>query len=132
MEDRDSPSMPSSLIQTLLEDTLSNAILIHDACGSADTAVTRSLKNNKSVTELIAACGFEAATPSPSPNSFARALIDTLRLLSKGRKPFSVSGLFNQVVARLRNDPSRSKRITPVHCILTSEESRRLLIINYY
>ncbi|TVY71326.1 hypothetical protein LSUE1_G005950 [Lachnellula suecica] len=128
--EHDSPQMPASLIQTLLEETPSDAILLHDSCESADIAVTKATNNNKSVTELIAACGFQTTAPF-GPGSFTNALIATLRLLSRSKEPFSVSDLFNCVLAQLRWAPNRREEAmtTPVHCTLTSDRSGRRIML---
>ncbi|TVY71327.1 hypothetical protein LSUE1_G005951 [Lachnellula suecica] len=106
--------MSSGFVQELLEETHSDALLLHDACRSADTAVSNlPEKSKKSITELIAACGFQTTAPGVGENSFTHALTEILPFMSKTRKPFSVSELFSRVVSRLRDSPDRADKATP-------------------
>ena len=102
--------------------------MLHDACSSADTAVTR-LNPFHGVTELIAACGFESTAPGPGPNSFTAALTTCLLNFYASEIPFSVSELFSKVLARLRNTGIRNNTATPVHSTLNSDKSGRRILL---
>jgi hypothetical protein len=118
--------MPSSSIQILFEEAESDCLLFHDACFSADTAMTLG-STEGSVTELIAACGFETTTPGVGHNSFSYALIRELS--SAAEKSISVSELYNRILSRLRNTPDRQQNATPIHCTLTSDGDRRSIML---
>lgn len=75
-EGHDSPELNSTCIQTYFEDSPSDAILLHDACFSADTRMTRRVENTSyrhGVTELIAASGFGETTPGMDTLRFSRS-----------------------------------------------------------
>lgn len=63
-----SPTMPTGCIQTLLEESRSDAILIYDSCCSADTAMIESTLNG--ITELMTACRFQTTAPGVGPTLF--------------------------------------------------------------
>jgi hypothetical protein len=71
-----SPTMPTGGIQTLLEESRSDAILIYDSCCSADTAMIESTLNG--ITELMAACWFQTTAPGVGPTLFFYTCLDTL------------------------------------------------------
>ncbi|KAF5867726.1 putative tyrosine-protein phosphatase non-receptor type 6 protein [Botrytis fragariae] len=120
------PRMPSSGIQTLLEESKSDALLLYDTCHSANTAI--SLNHSAgSVTELIAACGFETTTRS-GDNSFTSALIQELYPAAT-QGAVSVSELYNRVLTRQRNSPNRKKNATPVRCTLASDGYRTSIML---
>ncbi|KAF7860858.1 hypothetical protein EAF04_008376 [Stromatinia cepivora] len=125
--ERESPCMPSSGIQTLLEESESDAILFYDTCHSADTAMTLS-PSAGSVTELIAACGFQTTAPGVGNNSFTSALIRELSSAAP-QEALSVSELYNRVLARLRNTRNREKNTTPIHCTLISDGDRTSIML---
>ncbi|CAD6447622.1 55c48d53-231d-43c0-bde6-c855ffc47b51 [Sclerotinia trifoliorum] len=112
--EKELPCMPSSGIQTLLGESESDAILFYDTCHSADTAMTFS-PSAGSVTELIAACGFQTTAPGAGNNTFTPALIRELSSAA-AQEALSVSGLYNRVLARLRNTRKRDRNTTPIHC----------------
>ncbi|ESZ89767.1 hypothetical protein SBOR_9850 [Sclerotinia borealis F-4128] len=120
------PCMPSSGIQTLLEESRSDAILFYDACYFADTAMTLS-PSAGSVTELIASCGFQTTAPA-GDNSFTCALIRELSLAAT-QEAISVSELYNRILARLRNSRNRQNNTTPVHCTLISDGDRTSIML---
>ncbi|KAJ8061374.1 hypothetical protein OCU04_010430 [Sclerotinia nivalis] len=123
----ESPCMPSSSIQTLLEESESDAILFYDTCHSADTAMTLS-PSAGSVAELIAACGFQTTAPGVGNNSFTSALIRELSSAAS-QEALSVSELYNRVLARLRNTRNRERNTTPIHCTLISDGDRTSIIL---
>ncbi|TGO41180.1 hypothetical protein BHYA_0025g00300 [Botrytis hyacinthi] len=120
------PRMPSNGIQTLLEESKSDALLFYDTCHSANTAISLNPPAG-SVTELIAACGFETFTRTGN-NSFTSVL--TRELSSAATQgAVSVSGLYNRVLARLRNHRDRKTNATPVRCTLVSDDDRTSIIL---
>jgi hypothetical protein len=119
--------MPSSGVQTLLEESRSDAILLYDSCRCADTAITKSTLHG--ITELIAACGFQTTAPGVGTTSFTHALTYVLRLSTMAGSRFSVSELFARVLAQLRNARGRTNQTTPVHATLTCEDSGRKIML---
>jgi hypothetical protein len=122
----DSPSMPTGFVQTLLEESRSDALLLYDSCCSADTAMTKTSVHG--ITELIAACGFESSTYT-GPTSFTNALSEYLRTAYFAGRQFSVSELYSQILSKLRNAPGRTMEVTPVHCTLKSEKIGRHIML---
>lgn len=112
----------------MLEDSHSDVVLLHDACSSADTAVTK-ISPFCGVTELIAACGFESTAPGPCTTSFAAGLIDCLVEKFISGAAFSVSELFSKLLARLRTNRIQDVTATPVHSTLTSDKSGRRILL---
>ncbi|KAF7853121.1 uncharacterized protein EAF02_012064 [Botrytis sinoallii] len=118
--------MPSNGIQTLLEESKSDTLLLYDACHSANTAISLDPPAG-SVTELIAACGFEAIART-GENSFTSVF--TRELSSAATQgAVSVSRLYNRVLARLRNNRDRKTNATPVRCTLVSDDDRTSIIL---
>ncbi|TGO60848.1 hypothetical protein BCON_0032g00430 [Botryotinia convoluta] len=115
------PRMPSNSIQTLLEESKSDALLLYDTCHSASTAISLNPPAG-SVTELIAACGFETITRTGN-NSFTSAFIRELSSAAT-QGAVSVSELYNRVLTRQRNSPNRKRNATPVRCTLVSDGDR--------
>jgi len=121
--------MPSHGIQSLLEECRSDAVLCYDACHSAETSVTKSTTTHRGVTELIAACGFQATAPGVSVHSFAHTLTQELCSASKTGVHFSVPYLFSQVLSRLRNSSRWEEKATPVHTNLVCERGGREIML---
>jgi hypothetical protein len=109
---------------------------LYDCCNSAPAPVCGSRPGKGGVTEVIAACGFEATAPEVDEHSFTRALIHTLIVLSK-ETPFSVAQLHAQTLNKLRCwSPSLEKRSggeyayerqprrTPIYSILSETNPR--------
>jgi hypothetical protein len=122
-------------IQHALEEAESDVLLLFDCCasGTANTDVGRG------VTELIAACGFNASANPVGPDSFTRALITELHLLSR-TPSFTVGSLYNKVLCRVQNWMPSGKEMQrpPLHVVLTQcktlprsiQLSRRPLLLN--
>jgi hypothetical protein len=73
-------------IQTILEESRPDALLVYDACQSADTAWTkRSL--HRGITELISSCGFESKAPGVGKVSFTNTFTDVLLYASLQHEP---------------------------------------------
>lgn len=144
-----SSTLPSSGIQSLLEEAGCDALLLYDSCHSADTAITPA-HSSRDVTEVIAACGFESITPEVGEHSFTNALINVLVVSSEG-PAFSIAELHGRVLAELKRGwtaaPKRDgygmfiqnhfgqlvmepeRTTAPVYCNLTHERSRRNIIL---
>lgn len=142
-------TVPSSGIQTLLEEADSDALLLYDCCHSAAITTTGYFKGNKGVKEIISACGYETIAPEVDEHSFTNALIETLALVSKGA-PFSVGELHSRVLSRLKcwtasllydEDgkvlktlegnlvSERQPRRTPIYSILRESTPRRSIVL---
>lgn len=124
--------MPSSLvdcfprwsaIQTLLERSKSDVLILLDCCAGAASAT---FPNGKSITETISASSWDAIAPDPGRYSFTNALIE---VLAEWRfKAFSAAMLHAEVLARLKhprpiliNGKRFEARATPVHFMMTSD-----------
>lgn len=118
-----SPSLQWSAIQTLLERSISDVLILLDCCAGAASAT---FPNGKSITETISASSWDAIAPDPGRYSFTNALIEVLgewRL-----KTFSAAMLHAEVLARLKhprpiriNGKRFEARSTPVHFMMTSD-----------
>lgn len=118
-----SPSLQWSAIQTLLERSVSDVLILLDCCAGAASAT---FPNGKSITETISASSWDAIAPDPGRYSFTNALIEVLgewRL-----KTFSAAMLHAEVLARLKhprpiriNGKRFEARSTPVHFMMTSD-----------
>jgi hypothetical protein len=118
-----SPSLQWSAIQTLLERSISDVLILLDCCAGAASAT---FPNGKSTTETISASSWDAIAPDPGRYSFTNALIEVLgewRL-----KTFSAAMLHAEVLARLKhprpiriNGKRFEARSTPVHFMMTSD-----------
>ena len=117
-----SPWLQWSAIQTLLERSLSDTLILLDCCAGAASAT---FPNGKSITETISASSWDAIAPDPGRYSFTNALIEVLgewRL-----RTFSAAMLHAEVLARLKhprpitiNGKLFEARSTPVHFMMTS------------
>ena len=124
----DSPEVQWYGLQTMLEQAKSDVLILLDCCAAASSATG----SGNGITEIIAACGFEAWAPGVGQHSFTRSLIDELRYLH-GTAPFSTSLLHNKVLSRVkywkpRFDPSgshREMRKTPIYIVLSNESRPR-------
>ncbi|KAI3397019.1 hypothetical protein diail_11346 [Diaporthe ilicicola] len=118
-----SPSLQWSAIQTLLERSISDVLILLDCCAGAASAT---FPNGKSITETISASSWDAIAPDPGRYSFTNALIEVLgewRL-----KTFSAAMLHAEVLARLKhprpiriNGKRFEARSTPVHFMMTAD-----------
>ncbi|KAF3770239.1 hypothetical protein M406DRAFT_335948 [Cryphonectria parasitica EP155] len=118
-----SPSLQWSAIQTLLERSVSDVLVLLDCCAGAASAT---FPNGKSITETISASSWDAIAPDPGRYSFTNALIEVLgewRL-----KTFSAAMLHAEILARLKhprpiliNGKRFEARSTPVHFMMTSD-----------
>jgi hypothetical protein len=126
--DDNSTEMPVGGIQTILEESCSDALLVYDSCHSADTAWTKT-SLHRGITELIIACGFESKAPGVGKTSFMHTFTDVLFYASLQQEPLSISELYGWCLSRLRNARNRIDQTTPFHCTLNSENSGRCIIL---
>ena len=126
----DSPEIQWYGLQTMLEQAKSDTLILLDCCAAASSATG----SGNGITEIIAACGFEAWAPDVGEHSFTRSLIDELRYLSR-TGPFSTSMLHNKVLSRVkywkpRYAPSASHREiemrrAPIYIVVSNEKRPR-------
>ena len=113
----------------MLEQAKSDVLILLDCCAAASSATG----NGSGITEIIAACGFEAWAPGVGQHSFTRSLIDELKYLQHRNFPFSTSLLHNKVLARVkywkpRYDElarHREMRKTPIYIVISNETRPR-------
>ncbi|KAI1105936.1 hypothetical protein F4804DRAFT_90702 [Jackrogersella minutella] len=118
----DSPWLQWSAIQTLLERSLSDVLILLDCCAGAASAT---FPNGNSITETISASSWDAIAPDPGRYSFTNTLIEVLQEWK--RRVFSAAMLHAEVLARLKhprpemlNGKHFEARATPVHFMMTA------------
>jgi hypothetical protein len=92
--------VPSSGIQSKLEQADSDVILILDCCFSATTPIT-GFQQNWKVMESVTACGYETTAAEADQHSFTKALTHVLAMASKG-PPFTIGELHGRILSRLK------------------------------
>jgi len=117
-----SPWLQWSAIQTLLERSPSDVLILLDCCAGAASAT---FPTGQSITETISASTWDAIAPDPGRYSFTNALIEVLQ--EWRHKTFSAAMLHAEVLARLKhprpiliNGKHFEARSTPVHFMMTS------------
>jgi hypothetical protein len=113
-------------IQNTLEEAQSDVLILLDCCASG----TANTDDGRGTTELIAACGFDAAANPVGAHSFTKALITELIDLSHD-PCFTVSILYNNILSRLLNwmpDGPGSGRKSPLYVPLTQDPDLPRLI----
>ncbi|KAM7223589.1 hypothetical protein V8F06_001063 [Rhypophila decipiens] len=117
-----SPWLQWSAIQTLLERSISDALILLDCCAGAASAT---FPTGQSITETISASSWDAIAPNPGRYSFTNALIEVLQ--EWRLRTFSAAMLHAEVLARLKhprpiliNGKHFEARTTPVHFMMTS------------
>ncbi|KAK0710922.1 hypothetical protein B0H67DRAFT_268862 [Lasiosphaeris hirsuta] len=117
-----SPWLQWSAIQTLLERSPSDVLILLDCCAGAASAT---FPTGKSITETISASSWDAIAPDPGRYSFTNALIEVLQEWRP--RTFSAAMLHAEVLARLKhprpiliNGKHFEARSTPVHFMMTS------------
>lgn len=117
-----SPWLQWSAIQTLLERSISDVLILLDCCAGAASA---SFPTGQSITETISASSWDAIAPDPGRYSFTNALIEVLQ--EWRQRTFSAAMLHAEVLARLKhprpiliNGKHFEARSTPVHFMMTS------------
>ena len=133
----DSPTVQWVGIQNMLEQAISDVLILLDCCAAA----TASADLGSGVTEVIAACGFDTSAPGVCEHSFTRSLIEELRYSCK-RSPLSAAMLHMKVLSRMKywkptfvetkaGEPAfHERRKTPVHTILTNEGKPRSIVLS--
>ena len=124
----DSPTVQWSALQTMFEQAASDVVLLLDCCAAASSTG----EAGGSLTELIAACGFENAAPGVGEHSFTRSLIEELRGWNHHHFTMSVAKLHSEVLARIKHWKPRyssngycERRNTPVYILLANEGKPR-------
>ncbi|KAL9628521.1 MAG: hypothetical protein Q9204_005837 [Flavoplaca sp. TL-2023a] len=120
-----------SSIQTMLEEAECDVLVLLDCCAAASSGGN----HGKGVTELIAACGFEAFAPGVGEHSFTRSLIEELKYLNKQCDAITTALLHNKVLARIKKswnprystDGSQEQRRTPIHIHLSDHKQQRCI-----
>lgn len=117
-----SPWLQWSAIQTLLERSVSDVLILLDCCAGAASAT---FSTSQSITETISASSWDAIAPDPGRYSFTNALIEVLQEWSA--RTFSAAMLHAEILARLKhprpiliNGKHFEARATPVHFMMTS------------
>ncbi|KAI1816754.1 hypothetical protein GGS20DRAFT_536084 [Poronia punctata] len=117
-----SPTLQWSAIQTLLETSRSDSLILLDCCAGAASAT---FPRGRSITETVSASGWDAIAPDPGRYSFTSTLLEVLQ--EWRHKTFSVAMLHAEVLARLkhprperRNGAPFETRTTPVHFMMTA------------
>ncbi|KHO00782.1 tyrosine-protein phosphatase non-receptor type 6 [Metarhizium album ARSEF 1941] len=118
----ESPWLQWSAIQTLLERSKSDVLILLDCCAGAASAT---FPNGNSITETISASSWDAIAPDPGRYSFTNALIEVLQ--EWRLRSFSAAMLHAEVLARLKhprpitiNGKHFEARSTPVHFMMTA------------
>ena len=117
-------------VQTLFEQADSDILLLLDCCAAASGALTEA--SSTSVTETIAACGFETWAPQPGRHSFTNTLIAVLDDWCD-RPAFTAAMLHCEILNRLRHEkPERYRntktfefRKSPIHVLSTNDPKAR-------
>ncbi|KAL2270430.1 hypothetical protein VTJ83DRAFT_2614 [Remersonia thermophila] len=117
-----SPWLQWSAIQTLLERSISDVLILLDCCAGAASAT---FATGRSITETISASSWDAIAPDPGRYSFTNALIEVL--MEWRQRTFSAAMLHAEILARLKhprpiliNGKHFEARTTPVHFMMTS------------
>ncbi|KAL6877983.1 hypothetical protein HDV57DRAFT_499646 [Trichoderma longibrachiatum] len=120
--EHDSPWLQWSAIQTLLERSKSDVLILLDCCAGAASAT---FPTSNSITETISASSWDAIAPDPGRYSFTNALIEVLQ--EWRHRVFSAAMLHAEVLARLKhprpvtiNGKHFEARSTPVHFMMTA------------
>jgi hypothetical protein len=148
---RSSPSIaiPSSGIQSMLEEADADVLFLLDCCHSAALPTTDCQQRAGGIVEVIAACGYETIAAEVDQHSFTKTLTDVLAIASKGF-PFSIGELHSRVLSRLKccapqlaTDEEghyientegrllyeRQPRRTPIYSIICETSPRRSIIL---
>jgi len=112
----------------MLEQARSDVLILLDCCAAASSATG----SGNGITEIIAACGFEAWAPGVGQHSFTRSLVDELKYLGS-MGPYSTSLLHNKVLSRVKywkprfttSASHREMRKTPIYIVISNETRPR-------
>ncbi|KAL5324544.1 hypothetical protein ACEPPN_009090 [Leptodophora sp. 'Broadleaf-Isolate-01'] len=112
--DQNSPYLQWYAIQTIFEQAEADVLLLLDCCAAESSAPADGQCN--SVTETIAACGFETWAPQPGRHSFTNTLIAVLDDWHD-RASFTAAMLHCEILNRLRHEkPERRRNIKNFEC----------------
>ena len=115
----------------MLEEAECDVLVLLDCCAAGSSGGN----HGKGVTELIAACGFEAFAPGVGEHSFTRSLIEELKYLNTRCDAITTALLHNKVLARIKKswnprystDGSQERRRTPIHIHLSDGTKERCI-----
>ncbi|KAL8661088.1 MAG: hypothetical protein Q9202_005902 [Teloschistes flavicans] len=124
-----------SSIQTMLEEAACDVLILLDCCAAASSGGN----TGKGVTEVIAACGFEAFAPGVGPHSFTSNLTEELRYLGRSKPSFTTAFLHNKVLARLKKSwnpryaagDQQERRRTPIYIHFADGEEQRCIQLGF-
>ncbi|KUJ15978.1 uncharacterized protein LY89DRAFT_546616, partial [Mollisia scopiformis] len=114
-------------IQTILEESISDVLILLDCCASG----TANASDGNGVNELISACAFNEIANGVGPYSFTSALVTELRLLSN-KPSFSVGELYKKIFFRTQcrmpeerylDGTQKERHPAPIHLVLSQGES---------
>jgi hypothetical protein len=115
------PTVKWSGIQNTLEESHSDVLILLDCCASGVCTTDE----GNGVTELIAACAYNAIANGVGPLSFTHALISRLRALAP-LPYFTIGFLYNALFTEIQGwrveDPRYKK--APVHLVLSQNNER--------
>ncbi|KAL8992322.1 MAG: hypothetical protein Q9169_007189 [Polycauliona sp. 2 TL-2023] len=122
-----------SSLQTMLEEAECDVLVLLDCCAAGSSGGTQD--HGRGVTEVIAACGFEAIAPPVGEHSFTRSLIEELKYLSQRYDSISTVLLHNKVLARIKtswnpryaSENPQELRRTPIHIYLSEDTKQRCI-----
>ncbi|KAL8769009.1 MAG: hypothetical protein Q9209_004926 [Squamulea sp. 1 TL-2023] len=118
-------------IQTMLEEAECDVLVLLDCCAAASSGGN----HGKGVTEVVAACGFEAFAPGVGEHSFIRSLIEELKYLSQRCDAITTALLHNKVLARIKkswnprysSNGTQERRRTPIYIHLSDDIRQRCI-----
>jgi hypothetical protein len=108
-------------IQNTLEESHSDVLILLDCCASGVCTTDE----GNGVTELIAACAYNAIANGVGPFSFTHALISRLRILAS-LPYFTIGFLYNALFTEIQSwriEDSRYKK-APIHLVLSQNNER--------
>lgn len=117
----------------MLEEAECDVLILLDCCAAASSGGN----HGRGVTEVIAACGFEAFAPGVGEHSFTRSLIDELKYLNRRCNATSTALLHNKVLARIKKswnprystNGSEERRKTPIYIHLSDDTKQRCITL---
>ena len=117
----------------MLEEAECDVLILLDCCAAASSGGN----HGRGVTEVIAACGFEAFAPSVGEHSFTRSLIDELKYLNQRCNATSTALLHDKVLARIKKswnprystNGSEERRRTPIYIHLSDDTKQRCITL---
>lgn len=115
--------MTWSGIQTSLEQALSDVLVLLDCCGAGRVHIGE----GNGVTELIAACNYEASANGVGIYSFTHHLVTELRLLCSTKGYFTAADLWGHIYNRMQSHIAQGvqneRYPAPVHFFITADKN---------